>query len=104
MRVIVIAAAVLGCLSGPCSACDSETERGQAVCHTLAELEELSIAIGVGDSITQACSVMSFITTDEITLIGMFSPNGFQTIKPGAPVKLVFDNDPGRIHEAAYHE
>ena len=24
----------------------------------------------------------------------------FQTIKPGAQVKLVFDNDPGRIHQA----
>ena len=43
---------------------------------------------------------MSFVVTDDITLIGMFSPNGFQTIKPGAPVKLVFDNDPGRIHHA----
>jgi hypothetical protein len=49
MRVIVVAAAVLGCLSGSCSAYDSETERGQAVCDTLAEFEELSIAIGVGD-------------------------------------------------------
>jgi hypothetical protein len=23
---------------------------------------------------------------------------GFQTINPGAPVELVFDNDPGRVH------
>jgi multidrug resistance efflux pump len=45
-------------------------------------------------------SVMSFIVTDEIVIVGMFSPNGFQTIKPGAAVKLVFDNDPGRIHYA----
>lgn len=43
---------------------------------------------------------MSFIVTDEITIVGMFSPNGFKTIKPGARVKLVFDNDPGRIHDA----
>ena len=43
---------------------------------------------------------MSFIATDEITIVGMFSPNGFPTIKPGAQVKLVFDNDPGRIHQA----
>ena len=28
------------------------------------------------------------------------SPNGFRTIKLGAAVKLVFDNDPGRIHHA----
>ena len=43
---------------------------------------------------------MSFIFTDQITILGMFSPNGFRTIKPGAEVKLVFDDDPGRIHEA----
>jgi hypothetical protein len=30
----------------------------------------------------------------------MFPPNGFNTIKSGATVKLVFDNDPGRIHHA----
>jgi multidrug resistance efflux pump len=58
------------------------------------------MALAAGDRATQARAVMSFIITDEITLIGMFSPNGFQTIKPGAPVKLVFDNDPGRIHRA----
>jgi multidrug resistance efflux pump len=59
-----------------------------------------AMALAVGDRATAARSVMSFIITDEITLIGMFSPNGFQTIKPGAAVKLVFDNDPGRIHHA----
>ena len=30
-------------------------------------------------------------------LIGLFSPNGFQTIKPGASVSIVFDNHPGQI-------
>ena len=49
----------------------------------------------------QARSVMSFIVTDEITIVGMFAPNGFQTIKPGRTVKLVFDNDPGRIYQAS---
>ena len=58
------------------------------------------IALTVGDRANPTRSVMSFIATDEITIVGMFSPNGFPTIKPGAQVKLVFDNDPGRIHEA----
>jgi multidrug resistance efflux pump len=58
------------------------------------------LALTVGDRALQARSVMSFIVRDEITIVGMFSPNGFQTIAPGARVKLVFDNDPGRIHEA----
>ena len=43
---------------------------------------------------------MSFIVSDDITIIGMFSPNGFETIKPGAPVKLVFGSHPGRIYHA----
>jgi multidrug resistance efflux pump len=30
----------------------------------------------------------------------MFSQNGFQTIKLGTPVAIVFDNDPGRIYHA----
>jgi hypothetical protein len=30
----------------------------------------------------------------------MFSPNGFETIKPNAAVKIVFDNHPGRIFHA----
>jgi len=58
------------------------------------------MALTVGDRAVQARAVMSFIVTDDITIIGMFSPNGFQTIKPGAPVKLVFEHDPGTIHHA----
>jgi multidrug resistance efflux pump len=58
------------------------------------------MAVAVGDRALQARSLMSFIITDDIMIVGMFSPNGFQTIKRGAAVKLVFDNDPGRIHHA----
>jgi multidrug resistance efflux pump len=43
---------------------------------------------------------MSFIDADNITIVGTLAPNGFQTIKPGASVKLVVDSDPGRIHYA----
>jgi len=58
------------------------------------------MALAVGDRALFARSIMSFIVTDDITIIGMFPPNGFQTIKPGARVKLVFDQDPGAIHHA----
>jgi multidrug resistance efflux pump len=58
------------------------------------------VTLAVGDRTTPARSVMSFIVSSEIMIIGMFSPNGFDTIKPGAMVKLVFENDPGRIHQA----
>ncbi|TYO66042.1 HlyD family secretion protein [Bradyrhizobium hipponense] len=79
--------------------------------HAKWELEQTTIlapgdgyvtvmALSAGDRATQLKAVMSFIIADQITIVGMFSPNGFRTIKPGAAVKLVFDNDPGRIHAA----
>jgi hypothetical protein len=49
MRAILLASAFLGCLSGSCSAYELRTTRGQAICDTLAQIEELSIAIGMGD-------------------------------------------------------
>jgi multidrug resistance efflux pump len=58
------------------------------------------VALSVGDRALQARSAMSFIVEKEITLVGMFSQNGFQTIKDGAPVDIVFDNVPGRIYHA----
>src|SRR3984893_456765 len=58
------------------------------------------VAFAVGDRALQARSAMSFIVENEITLVGMFSQNGFQTIKDGASVDIVFDNAPGRIYHA----
>lgn len=43
---------------------------------------------------------MSLIATYKITAFGMFAPNGFQAVKPGALVKLVFDSYFGRIQYA----
>jgi multidrug resistance efflux pump len=56
--------------------------------------------LAVGDRALQARSAMSFIVENEITLVGMFSQNGFQTIKDGASVGIVFDNVPDRIYHA----
>jgi multidrug resistance efflux pump len=58
------------------------------------------VALTVGDRALQARSAMSFIVENEITLVGMFSQNGFQTIKDGASIDIVFDNAPGRIYHA----
>jgi len=58
------------------------------------------VALSVGDRALQARSVMSFIVENEIIIVGMFSQNGFQTIKLGTPVDIVFDNAPGRIYHA----
>jgi len=58
------------------------------------------LALSVGDRALQARSAMSFIVENEIVLVGMFSQNGFQAIKEGAMVDIVFDNAPGRIYHA----
>ncbi|WP_249129834.1 fusaric acid resistance protein FusE [Bradyrhizobium sp. AUGA SZCCT0283] len=58
------------------------------------------VALTVGDRALQLHSAMSFIVEREITLVGMFSQNGFQTIKEGTLVDIVFDNAPGRIYHA----
>lgn len=58
------------------------------------------VALTVGDRALQARSAMSFIVEKEIALVGLFSQNGFQAIKEGAAVDIVFDNVPGRIHHA----
>jgi len=62
------------------------------------------VALTVGDRALQARSVMSFVVTDEIMIIGMFAPNAFASVKPGAVVKLVFDDRPGRIYHSKIAE
>jgi multidrug resistance efflux pump len=61
-------------------------------------------ALSVGDRALQDRSVISFVVTDQITIVGMFSPNGFQTFKTGALVIVVFDNNPGRLYHAKITE
>jgi len=76
-------------------------ELEQTTIRAAGDGEVTVMALAVGDRVNPTRSVMSFIVTDDIVIVGMFSPNGFKTIKPGARAKLVFDDDPGRIHEAA---
>jgi multidrug resistance efflux pump len=77
---------------------DAKWNLEQTTIRTPADGTVALMALTVGDRALQAQAAMSFIVTDDIMLIGMFSPNGFETIKPGAAVKLVFDNRPGRIY------
>jgi multidrug resistance efflux pump len=59
-----------------------------------------AVALTIGDRAKQSQSAMSFIVENEITIVGMFSQNGFQTIRIGTPVDIVFDNAPGHIYHA----
>jgi multidrug resistance efflux pump len=75
-------------------------ELSQTAVHAPADGYVTVVALTVGDRALQARSAMSFIVEKEITLVGMFSQNGFQTIREGAAVDIVFDNVPGQIHHA----
>jgi multidrug resistance efflux pump len=75
-------------------------ELSQTIIRAPADGYVTVVALSVGDRALQLHSAMSFIVENEITLVGMFSQNGFQTIKEGASVDIVFDNTPGRIYHA----
>ena len=79
---------------------DANWELSQTTIRAPADGYVTVVALSVGDRALQARSVMSFIVENEIIIVGMFSQNGFQTIKLGAPVDIVFDNAPGRIYHA----
>jgi multidrug resistance efflux pump len=75
-------------------------ELSQTTIRAPAEGYVTLVTASVGDRALQAQSAMSFIVENEITLVGLFSQNGFQTVKDGAPVDIVFDNIPGRTYHA----
>jgi multidrug resistance efflux pump len=59
-----------------------------------------TMALAVGARAVPLRSAMSFILANDVTLVGVFSQNGFQSVKPGATVKLVFANDPGHTYRS----
>jgi multidrug resistance efflux pump len=79
---------------------DANWELSQTTVRAPADGDVTAVALSVGDRALQARSAMSFIVGNEITLVGMFAQNGFQTIQEGAPVDIVFDNAPGRVYHA----
>jgi multidrug resistance efflux pump len=83
---------------------DANWQLSQTTLRAPADGYVTAVALTVGDRAFQLRSAMSFIVEKEIALVGMFSQNGFQTIKDGAPVDIVFDNIPGRIYHAKIAE
>lgn len=59
-----------------------------------------NLALSKGDRATSSKSVMSFIVSDSIQLVGIFSQNGFQTITPGTRVQFAMANNPGRLYNS----
>ena len=79
---------------------NAKWELAQTVIRASADGAVTVLALTVGDRALPARAAMSFIVTSEIAIIGMFSQNGFRTIRPGAEVQLVLESDPGRLHRA----
>lgn len=59
-----------------------------------------TVSLAVGARALQARATMSFIVSSDILIVGTFAQNGFQTIRPGATVRLFFGSNPGRLYEA----
>jgi multidrug resistance efflux pump len=60
-----------------------------------------TLALAVGARAVPLRAAMSFILSDDITIVGIFGQNGFKTIKRGARAKLVFSNRPGEVFNSA---
>jgi multidrug resistance efflux pump len=56
-----------------------------------------TLALAVGARAVPLRGALSFILAKDIAIVGLFDQNGFKSIKPGASVKLVFANQPGRV-------
>jgi multidrug resistance efflux pump len=78
---------------------DAKWQLAQATVRAPANGTVSIMSLSIGDRLINSKSAMSIIAND-IVVVGMFPSNGFQTIKAGAPVKLVFDNAPGRVYDA----
>jgi RND family efflux transporter MFP subunit len=63
-----------------------------------------TLTLNSGDRATPSKSVMSFILADATRLVGIFSQNGFQTIKPGTRVQFALSNNPGYLYSSTIAE
>jgi multidrug resistance efflux pump len=57
-----------------------------------------SLTLAVGARAVPLRASLSFLLAKDIVIVGIFDQNGFETIKRGAPVKLVFANRPGKVY------
>jgi len=79
---------------------DAKWELEQTTVRAPSDGYASTVALAVGARALKARAAMSFIVESDIMIVGTFLQNGFQTIRPGAKVRLFFDADPGRLHEA----
>jgi multidrug resistance efflux pump len=79
---------------------DAKWQLAQTTVRAPADGYVTASTLSVGDRASPARSVMGFIVAGDIEIIGIFSQNGFQAIRSGADVALVFANAPGRVYRS----
>ena len=63
---------------------DAKWNLSQTTVRAPADGYATTIGLSVGDRALEHSSVLSFIVADQVKIVGMFAPNGFRAIKPGA--------------------
>ena len=76
----------------------------QTVIYAPADGIVTGLTVSVGSRVTPLSSVMPFINTDSIQIVGRFSQNGFRSVKDGAEVWLILNSAPGRIFKTTIEE
>jgi multidrug resistance efflux pump len=83
---------------------NAQWELQQTTIRAAADGYVSTMALAVGARAVPLRAVLSFILADDVMIIGIFDQNGFQSIKPGAVVKLAFVNRPGKIYDSEIAE
>ncbi|MGM4989584.1 efflux RND transporter periplasmic adaptor subunit [Tardiphaga sp. 841_E9_N1_2] len=63
-----------------------------------------NLALSKGDRATSSKAVLSFLVADAVQLVGIFSQNGYQAIRPGARVQFALSNNPGHLYTSTIGE
>jgi multidrug resistance efflux pump len=77
---------------------NAEWELGQTTVRSPGDGYVTALALAPGNRALPMRGALSFILAEDIAILGVFDQNGFQAIKRGASVKLVFANRPGEVY------
>ena len=59
-----------------------------------------NLALSKGDRANSSKAVLSFLVADAVQLVGIFSQNGYQAIRPGTRVQFALSNNPGHLYSS----
>jgi multidrug resistance efflux pump len=62
------------------------------------------LSLRKGDRVGPTKSVISFVVSDHLQIVGIFSQNGLQTIKPEAKAQFSLASNPGHIYDTTVED